>query len=199
MMKLITFEGIEGVGKSTQIELLQDHIVSLGYTSSIIREPGSTDFGEDVRNLLLNSHHDISSEAELLLMFASRAQMVNSLLNNPSTDFILCDRFYDASIAYQGYGRGLDISFIKSLINNINCPLPDLTILLDLDPIEGFKRKSSDKMDRIELAGIDFFNNVRKGYLEEASQNPSRIKVIDASQDLTVISKKVLSHANPLL
>ena len=198
MMKLITFEGIEGVGKSTQIQMLHDHIIASGFTSSIIREPGSTPFGEDVRNLLLNSDHDISAESELLLMFASRAELVKKSLQKPLTDYILCDRFYDASIAYQGYGRGLDLDFINKLILHINCPIPDLTILLDLNPIKGFERKSEDKMDRIESAGIEFFMRVRDGYLEQAQQNIKRIKVIDASQDITSISNKVLVHFNDL-
>jgi dTMP kinase len=196
MMKLITFEGIEGVGKSTQIQMLNDHIIQQGKTSSIIREPGSTAFGEEVRNLLLNTDFNISSEAELLLMFASRAELVKTSLLNPQTDFILCDRFYDASIAYQGYGRGLSLDFIDSLINNINCPIPDLTFLLDLDPLEGFNRKSEDKMDRIESAGIDFFTRVRNGYLQQASTNTSRIKVIDASNDISSISDQILSYFN---
>jgi len=196
MMKLITFEGIEGVGKSTQIQMLNDHIIQQGKTSSIIREPGSTAFGEEVRNLLLNTDFNISPEAELLLMFASRAELVKTSLLNPQTDFILCDRFYDASIAYQGYGRGLSLDFIDSLINNINCPIPDLTFLLDLDPLEGFNRKSEDKMDRIESAGIDFFTRVRNGYLQQASKNTSRIKVIDASNDISSISDQILSYFN---
>ena len=196
MMKLITFEGIEGVGKSTQIQMLNDYIIQQGKTSSIIREPGSTAFGEEVRNLLLNSDFNISSEAELLLMFASRAELVKTSLLNPQTDFILCDRFYDASIAYQGYGRGLSLDFIDSLINNINCPIPDLTFLLDLDPLEGFNRKSEDKMDRIESAGIDFFTRVRNGYLQQASKNTSRIKVIDASNNISSISDQILSYFN---
>ena len=198
MMKLITFEGIEGVGKSTQIQMLNDHIVESGFTSSIIREPGSTPFGEDVRNLLLNSDHDISAEAELLLMFASRAELVQTSLQESHTDYILCDRFYDASIAYQGYGRGLDLDLINQLIINIKCPLPDLTILLDLEPQKGFERKAEDKMDRIESAGIDFFTRVRNGYLTQAKQNTKRIKVIDASQDITSISNEILLHFNSL-
>ena len=194
MMKLITFEGIEGVGKSTQIQMLNDFILQQGFTSSIIREPGSTGFGEEVRHLLLNTDFNISAEAELLLMFASRAELVKTALLNPQTDFILCDRFYDASIAYQGYGRGLSLDFIESLIKNINCPTPDLTFLLDLDPLEGFNRKSDDKMDRIESAGIDFFTKVRNGYLQQASKNSSRIKVIDASNDISTISDQILSY-----
>jgi dTMP kinase len=122
--------------------------------------------------------------------------LVKTSLLNPQTDFILCDRFYDASIAYQGYGRGLSLDFIDSLINNINCPIPDLTFLLDLDPLEGFNRKSEDKMDRIESAGIDFFTRVRNGYLQQASTNTSRIKVIDASNDISSISDQILSYFN---
>ena len=97
MNYLITFEGIEGVGKSTQIKLLHDFIIKSGYSSQIIREPGSTPFGEDIRNILLNSDHNITKEAELLLMFASRSALVDSILANQDTDFVLCDRFYDAS------------------------------------------------------------------------------------------------------
>ncbi|MDG1722240.1 MAG: dTMP kinase [SAR86 cluster bacterium] len=199
MMKLITFEGIEGVGKSTQIQMLNEHINASGFTSTIIREPGSSPFGEDVRNLLLNSDHDISAEAELLLMFASRAELVKTSLQKPNTDYVLCDRFYDASIAYQGYGRELDLDFINQLILNIKCPIPDLTILLDLDPLKGFERKAEDKMDRIESAGIDFFTRVRNGYLTQAKQNTKRIKVIDASQDITSISNQILLHFKNLL
>ena len=199
MMKIITFEGIEGVGKSTQIEKLHNYLIDSGFTSSVIREPGSTPFGEDIRNLLLNTSHDISSNAELLLMFAARSALVDTYLKQPKTDFILCDRFYDASIAYQGYGRGLDINFISQLIEAIDCPVPNLTFVLDLDPIDGFKRKSTDKMDRIESSGIEFFNNVRRGYLELAKNNSSRIKVIDASMDVNDISDQIIAYIKKIL
>ena len=199
MTKLITFEGIEGVGKSTQIDKLHNYLIDSGFTSSVIREPGSTPFGEDIRNLLLNTTHYISSHAELLLMFAARSALVDTFLKKPKTDFILCDRFYDASIAYQGYGRGLDIMFINNLIKAIGCPEPDLTFVLDLDPVEGFKRKSTDKMDRIESSGIDFFKNVRSGYLEQAKNFSSRIKVIDASMDINQISDQIITHIKTIL
>ena len=199
MNYLITFEGIEGVGKSTQIKLLHDFIIKSGYSSQIIREPGSTPFGEDIRNILLNSNHNITKEAELLLMFASRSALVDSILTNQDTDFVLCDRFYDASIAYQGYGRGLDLNIIEALIEHTKCPIPDLTFLLDLDPELGFKRKSSDKMDRIESSGLTFFNNVREGYLKQADKNKSRIKVIDASKDLNVISNEIIDEFNKII
>ena len=199
MTKLITFEGIEGVGKSTQIDKLHNYLIDSDFTSSVIREPGSTPFGEDIRNLLLNTTHDISSHAELLLMFAARSALVDTFLKKPKTDFILCDRFYDASIAYQGYGRGLDIMFINHLIKAIGCPEPDLTFVLDLDPVEGFKRKSTDKMDRIESSGIDFFKNVRSGYLEQAKNFSSRIKVIDASMDINQISDQIITHIKTIL
>ena len=199
MTKLITFEGIEGIGKSTQIEKLHKYFIDSGFTSFVIREPGSTPFGEDIRNLLLNTSHDISSHAELLLMFAARSALVDTYLKQPKTDFILCDRFYDASIAYQGYGRGLDINFINQLVKAISCPVPDLTFVLDLDPSEGFKRKSTDKMDRIESSGIEFFKNVRRGYLEQANNYSSRIKVIDASMDINQISNQIIGHIKRIL
>ena len=198
-MKIISFEGIEGVGKSTQIKLLNEYLGSKGLKTEILREPGSTVTGEMIRDILLNSKESLSSESELLLMFAARSALVDTYLKQPKTDFILCDRFYDASIAYQGYGRGLDINFISQLIEAIDCPVPNLTFVLDLDPIDGFKRKSTDKMDRIESSGIEFFNNVRRGYLELAKNNSSRIKVIDASMDVNDISDQIIAYIKKIL
>ena len=198
-MKIITFEGIEGVGKSTQINLLKDYIESRGLSASIFREPGSTTIGENIRSILLDSKENLSKESELLLMFAARAQLISEKVKISNTDFILFDRFYDASVAYQGYGRGLSVDFINNLISFINCPQPDLTFLLDISVENGFKRKINDVKDRIESSGDEFFEKVRQGYLKIAKSQPERIKVIDAMGSIEDINKEIIKEVSKLL
>ena len=198
-MKIFSFEGIEGVGKSTQINLLKEYLQTNGYNTEILREPGSTITGESIRSILLDSKENLSSESELLLMFAARAQLISEKVNNSSSDIILFDRFYDASLAYQGFGRNLPIDFIQSLITFINCPEPRLTFLLDISVQDGFERKVNDVKDRIESAGNEFFQKVREGYLEIAKNNQNRIKVIDAMQPIDDINKSIIDHVKPLL
>lgn len=198
-MKIFSFEGIEGVGKSTQINLLKEYLETNGYNTEILREPGSTITGESIRSILLDSKENLSSESELLLMFAARAQLISEKVNNSNSDIILFDRFYDASLAYQGFGRNLPIDFIQSLITFINCPEPRLTFLLDISVQDGFERKVNDVKDRIESAGNEFFKKVREGYLEIANNNQSRIKVIDAMQSIDDINKSIIDHVKPLL
>lgn len=198
-MKIFSFEGIEGVGKSTQINLLKDYLETNGYSTEILREPGSTITGESIRSILLDSKENLSSESELLLMFAARAQLISEKVNNSNSDIILFDRFYDASLAYQGFGRNLPIDFIQSLITFINCPEPRLTFLLDISVQDGFERKVNDVKDRIESSGNEFFQKVREGYLEIAKNNQNRIKVIDAMQSIDDINKSIIDHVEPLL
>ena len=198
-MKIITFEGIEGVGKSTQINLLKDYIESRGLSATIFREPGSTTIGENIRSILLDSKENLSKESELLLMFAARAQLISEKVKISNTDFILFDRFYDASVAYQGYGRGLSVDFINNLISFINCPQPDLTFLLDISVENGFKRKINDVKDRIESSGDEFFEKVRQGYLKIAKSQPERIKVIDAMGSIEDINKEIIKEVSKLL
>jgi dTMP kinase len=198
-VKIFSFEGIEGVGKSTQINLLKDYLEINGYNTEILREPGSTITGESIRSILLDSKENLSSESELLLMFAARAQLISEKVNNSNSDIILFDRFYDASVAYQGFGRNLSIDFIQSLIGFINCPEPRLTFLLDISVQDGFERKVNDVKDRIESAGNEFFQKVREGYLEIAKNNQNRIKVIDAMQSIDDINKSIIDHVKPLL
>ena len=164
-MKIISFEGIEGVGKSTQIKLLNEYLGSKGLKTEILREPGSTVTGEMIRDILLNSKESLSSESELLLMFAARAQLIHEKVINSKNDIILFDRFYDASIAYQGAGRGLSIDFIENLIAFSKCPSPLITFLLDISVKDGFARKAEDIKDRIESSGDKFFEKVREGYI----------------------------------
>ena len=197
-MKLITFEGIEGVGKSTQINLILEWLISKGYSTKLLREPGSTDFGEKIRELLLSKESNISVHTELLLMFAARSEMINKHLIGSTNDFILCDRYYHASIAYQGYGRKLPLDLIDQLIKGINCPTPDLTIIYDLDVKTGFKRKSNDVIDRIESSGTNFFENVRNGY-KEIAKNRAEVEILDASQPIELISQQTKSLVERLL
>ena len=191
-MKIISFEGIEGVGKSTQIKLLNDYLINKGFKTEILREPGSTSTGEKIRDILLNSHDDLSSKTELLLMFSARAQLIKEKIENSTKDFILFDRFYDASSAYQGHGRGLSLKIINSLIEFIGCPVPNVTFLLDIDVDEGFARKVDDKKDRIESSGNIFFENVRKGYLE-LNKNNERIKLLDAKKQIGDLHQEIVS------
>jgi dTMP kinase len=197
-MKLITFEGIEGVGKSTQINLILEWLTSKGYSTKLLREPGSTDFGEKIRELLLSKESNISAHTELLLMFAARSEMINNHLIGSTNDFILCDRYYHASIAYQGHGRKLSLELIDQLIKGINCPIPDLTIIYDLDVKTGFKRKSNDVIDRIESSGTNFFENVRNGY-KEIAKNRAEVEILDASQPIELISQQTKSLVERLL
>jgi dTMP kinase len=188
-MKLITFEGIEGVGKSTQINLVLDWLKNKGFSTKLLREPGSTNFGEKIRELLLSKESNISAYTELLLMFAARSEMIKEHLIDSKEDFILCDRYYHASIAYQGFGRKLSLDLINILIKGINCPTPDLTIIYDLDVKTGFERKANDDIDRIESSGINFFEDVRNGYKQLAIDR-SEVEILDASEPIELIAQK---------
>jgi dTMP kinase len=188
-MKLITFEGVEGVGKSTQINLVLDWLKTKGFSTKLLREPGSTNFGEQIRELLLSKESNISAHTELLLMFAARSEMIKEHLSDSKEDFILCDRYYHASIAYQGFGRKLSLDLINFLINGINCPTPDLTIIYDLDVKIGFERKANDVIDRIESSGINFFEDVRKGY-QQLAKDRIEVEILDASEPIELISQQ---------
>ena len=197
-MKIISFEGIEGVGKSTQINLLKEHLEKRDNTVSIFREPGSTKNAEQIRKILLDNKNNLAFETELLLMFAARSELVGKKILKNENDFVLLDRFYDASIAYQGYGRDLSLDFIESLVNFINCPKPNLSFLLDISVEEGFSRKINDNKDRIESSGSVFFNKVREGYLKIAKSDKERFKVINASNNIESIHKKIISYVDAL-
>ena len=197
-MKLISFEGIEGAGKSTQINLILEWLTSKGLSSKLLREPGSTEFGEKIRELLLSKDYNISAQTELLLMFAARAEMIKEHLAKANEDIVLCDRYYHASIAYQGYGRKLPLDFINSLVLNINCPIPDLTIIYDLDVNLGFKRKAKDDIDRIESSGINFFEDVRKGYQQIANER-EEVVILDASESIETLNQKTKDLIEPII
>ena len=193
-MKIISFEGIEGVGKSTQIELLKKFLENNSKSVEVFREPGSTLSGEKIRDILLDDQYDLSSKTELLLMFSARSELVNKKINNSTADYLLLDRFFDASLAYQGYGRNLSIELINKLVDFIDCPIPDLSFLIDISVEEGFARKINDKIDRIESSGNDFFNKVRNGYIEIAKNNEDRFIIINGSKTVDEIHNNIVQN-----
>jgi dTMP kinase len=200
----ITFEGIEGCGKTTQIGLLTSYWKSIHRPFLFTREPGGTEVGEQIRQILLYSENvGIEPMAELFLYVAARVQHYRQVIHPAllAGKIVLCDRFADATIAYQGYGRGVDLAWIEEIhartLENIK---PDLTFLLDLPVEEGLKRalkrmeKDSVKEDRFEKEALDFHQRVREGYLILARREPQRIIVLDGMQDEQALHREVLSH-----
>lgn len=194
--KLISIEGGEGAGKTTVLQAIRDCLEQAGNKVVCTREPGGTDVGEEIRRILLTPGRSIDANTELLLMFASRAQLVSTLIKPAlaSGDYVLTDRFTDASFAYQGGGRGLDESDIRELENRFVGIQPDLTLLLDLSVDQGMARAQSrgQSLDRIESERHDFFLSVRAAYLRRAAEDPQRIKIIDASQTAEFVVRQVL-------
>ena len=194
--KFITVEGIEGAGKTTCMQVVTDVIEQQGISAIHTREPGGTDLGEDLRNLLLgHKHTGMSDDAELLMMFAARAEHIAQKIK-PALDegnWVLCDRFTDATYAYQGYGRGVSLEKISGLENWVQGELrPDLTLLMDLPVEMGMERAGKRSApDRFESEAWDFFERIRQGYLSIAAEQSSRVKVIDASQDLHDVQEQV--------
>jgi len=196
----ISFEGIDFSGKSTQIELLKDYLVEHNKKVEILREPGGTEISEKVRKILLdNKNEKMIAEAELLLFSASRAQLVREKIR-PYLDkgiYVISDRFHDSSTAYQGYGRGIPIEVVMKVHElAIGDTIPDLTFFIDI-PVgianERKKKKNKVKLDRIEVADIEFYNRVRSGYLEIARKE-ERFKVIDGTQTIETIQNQIISE-----
>lgn len=189
----ITFEGADGCGKTTQINLLDKYLRDKGYKTLLTREPGAKGLGVKLREILLNYDGEVSPTCESFLFLADRAQHVDCIIK-PATEqgiIVLCDRHTDSTVAYQGYGRGLDIEQIKKL-NNIAVGdiKPDLTIIFDVDIETSLARVGKEK-DRMESSGIDFFKRVRNGFLEIAKQEPERVKVINSAQSIEKIHEQV--------
>ncbi len=194
----ITFEGADGCGKTTQLNLLKDYLENKGYKVVITREPGAKGLGEKIREILLNYDGEVSNRCESFLFLADRAQNIDIIVK-PAIDegkIVLCDRHTDSTVAYQGYGRGLDIEQINMLnriaTNNIK---PDLTLVFDVD-IETSMKRVGNQQDRMEKSGKEFFNKVRNGYLELAKHEPDRIKVIDTAKSITEVQKDVTKIIN---
>ena len=190
----ITFEGADGCGKTTQLNLLKKYLEQNGYEVVLTREPGGKGLGEKLREILLNYDGEVSNRCESFLFLADRAQNIDIIVTPAIQQgkIVLCDRHTDSSVAYQGYGRGLDIDQINTL-NNLatNNKKPDLTLVFDVDIETSMKRVGNEK-DRMESAGKDFFNRVRNGYLELAKQEPDRIKVINSTKSIEEVQQDVL-------
>ncbi|NOZ67889.1 MAG: dTMP kinase [Deferribacteres bacterium] len=192
---LISFEGIEGSGKTTQARLLAEYLRDRGYDVLETAEPGGTRIGEKIRGLLLEPQNHMEPLTELLLYYSSRAQLVKEVIEPAIRRgaVVITDRFTDSTVAYQGYARGIDLGIINTL-NEIVVPgiKPFLTFLLDIDVEEGLRRnRHARKEDRFELEAVEFHNRVRRGFLEIAGREPERVKVIDASRSAGEVGMEI--------
>jgi len=211
LKKFITFEGIEGSGKSTQIKLVAEYLVEKKIPHVVTQEPTGTDIGRKIGSILFNrEHYYMCAEAEIFLFCAARAQHVREIIM-PALEqnkVVLCDRFSDATYAYQGDGRGLDREFIK-LINDYSAMRlkPDMTLLFDL-PVEIGLQRATDRnnrldqpsaADRFERENIDFHRRIRDGYLNILKNDPGRFRLIDANRDIKVIQQEVRRHVGDFI
>lgn len=208
--RLITFEGNEGSGKSTQIGLLAARLKAIGRPFRTLREPGGTPIGEEIRHTLKHSpsNQAMTPEAELLLMNASRAQLVREIIR-PSLhagEIVLCDRFYDSTTAYQGYGRQLDLKIVSSIIDSaVGQTRPDLTLLLLVPDAVSEQRRAARQSaqpvlrDRMEEADREFFARVAKGYRAIAAAEPKRVFLIDAEREVSTVEAEIWKAVEPLV
>jgi dTMP kinase len=190
----ITFEGADGCGKTTQIELLDKYLREQGQKTLLTREPGAKGLGVKLREILLNYDGEVSPQCESFLFLADRAQHVDCIIKPAINEgkIVLCDRHTDSTVAYQGYGRGLNLDRINMLNEIATGGLkPDLTIVFDIDVKTSMLRVGKEK-DRMESAGVEFFNKVRQGYLAIAKNEPERVKVINSSDTIENIHKQVV-------
>lgn len=198
----ITFEGIDGCGKTTQLNLLHDYLITKGQDVIITREPGGNhQLGKDIRNILLHTRCEVDSKAEMFLFLADRAQHINKFIlpNLKAGKIVLCDRHTDSTLAYQGYGRGQNIEEII-LLNNIatNNIKPDLTLLYDID-IDTSNLRVGKEKDRMENSGSMFLEKVRLGYLTIAENNSERIKVINATNSIEKVFEDTKKYIDNIL
>ena len=199
--KFITLEGIEGSGKSTNLEVIKTILDQNKINYALTREPGGGPLGPLLRELLLDKDQSISPSVEMLLMMADRKDHVDNLIN-PNLDkgiWVISDRYLDSTIAYQGGGRQLDVKLIDSLSIELKLPTPDLTLLFDLPVDVALQRaEKRSELDRFEREPKDFHSRIRDSYLELASSN-NRIKTIDSSEDIGLVTKQVEKHLTEFL
>lgn len=201
---MISFEGIEGVGKSTHLAFLAEYLTKKNIPVTVTREPGGTEIGEELRDVLLKHRKEnISNIAELLLMFAARAQHLEVVIRPALAlgHWVLCDRFTDATYAYQGSGRQVDMGIIKTLETMVQGTFkPNLVLLFDTPVSLGLSRaKNRSHPDRFEQEALDFFERVRNGYRERVEQDLNRYKMIDATKSIEAIQTEMLGIINPLV
>jgi dTMP kinase len=198
----ITFEGPDGSGKSTQIKKLAAFLRQQGEFVILTREPGGTATGEQIRSLILNPENSgITDTTEMMLYAAARAQIVDELIrpNLEKGNIVICDRFVDSSIAYQGYGRGLGAVVEQVNAFAIKECIPDLTIFLNITPEKCFSRKSGETPDRIESEALEWHDRVYKGYLDIAAKHSKRIKIVDADRQAEPIQEDVRALARDVI
>ena len=197
----VSFEGIEGCGKTTQIAALSRLLTDRSVPHTITREPGGTAVGDGIRKIVLDSATiNLTTPAELLLFYASRSQNIAEKIR-PALErgeTVICDRYYDASMAYQGYGRGVPLNFIERLTDLVCADYrPDVTILLDIDPKTGLERARARNSlqvadeGRFEAEDLEFYGRIREGYLELARKNPERIRVIEGGRSIEEVGKQI--------
>ncbi len=203
MTLFITFEGGEGSGKSSHARKLHRKLTELAIPAILIREPGGTFLGDRIRHLLKKSRQiPISPLTELMLFNASRSQLVRDVIQPALKEgkFVICDRYSDSTVAYQSYGRGLDIAAVKSLNQLASQGLtPNLTFLLDVPPEIGLSRKRAGANDRFETEDLIFHRKVREGFLKMASEEPLRWFVIDSTLPLREVSRRIWERVSQLL
>ncbi len=190
----LTIEGPDGAGKSTQLKYIKDFFEKRGITPIFTREPGGTDISEKIRELILDKDNKLMNpKAETLLYAAARAQLVNEVIKPALEEgkIVICDRYIDSSIAYQGFGRGLSTGVEKVNKWATDGLMPHMTILLYVDPDTGRKRRSSRAEDRIEIESDDFHRKVFEGYMEIAKSNPERVLAIDGREDIEIVRYKI--------
>ena len=196
----ISFEGIEGSGKSTQIELIEELIRAKGYQVKKLREPGTTELGEKIRNIFLEKTTEtVDPITEAFLLYASRKHLDQNFLRQNLNDgaIVIADRYADATLAYQSYGKGLDHNFVKLIHDSSELLSPDLTFYMDISAELSRERISDRERDRMESESIDFFKKVREGYLQIAHDNPERVVVLDANKTIDELHesiKKIISN-----
>lgn len=203
--KFISIEGVEGAGKSTQLNFIQQYLTEQGKTVVVTREPGGTDLSEQIRTLLLNpTEPAMAVDTELLLMFAARAEHIAQVIK-PALEqgnWVLCDRFVDATFAYQGGGRGVEYQRIKTLADwTLQGLMPDLTLLFDLPVEVGLQRvkQRQQATDRFEQEQKAFFEKIRESYLHSAIAEPERLKVVDSNLPIASIQQQLIQLLAPLM
>lgn len=198
----ISFEGIEGSGKSTQIDLLESHLKELGYKVAKLREPGGTLMGEKIRDIFLqDTSEKVDPITEAFLLYASRKHLDQNFLRVKINQgyIVIADRYSDATVAYQCFGKGLEKDFIDLIHNSSNLLTPDLTFYMDISAEMSRERISDREMDRMESESVEFFDRVRQGYLQIASENPERVISLDANKSINELKDEIATKTTEKL